>query len=204
MTLASITALFASMLVLALLPSISVLTVTTRSATSGFLHGAFTALGIVVGDTLFILLAISGLSLLAETMGELFSLVKYAGGVYLIWLGVKLWLASPETVNDMGAVDASFVPSFLAGLFVTIGDQKAIFFYLGFLPAFIDLQNISIEETAIIVSVAIVAVGGVKLGYAFVAAKAGNTLKEFKVIKVLNKVAGLILLSIGVFLIVVT
>jgi threonine/homoserine/homoserine lactone efflux protein len=44
----------------------------------------------VVGDFVFILLAVYGLSAIAETMGNQFVLVKYLGGAYLIWLGVSL------------------------------------------------------------------------------------------------------------------
>jgi threonine/homoserine/homoserine lactone efflux protein len=60
LTVSSIAALFAAMIVLASIPSVSVMAVSARSATSGFIHGAFTALGIVVGDIIFIILAIYG------------------------------------------------------------------------------------------------------------------------------------------------
>ena len=55
MTFSSIVALFSAMVVLAFIPSVSVLAVSTRSATSGFIHGVFTTLGIVVGDIIFII-----------------------------------------------------------------------------------------------------------------------------------------------------
>ncbi|NJM63549.1 MAG: LysE family transporter, partial [Oscillatoriales cyanobacterium RU_3_3] len=77
MTLSSIGALFCAMTVLAAIPSISVLAVSTRSAAFGFIHGVFTTLGIVVGDIIFILIAILGLSLLAQKMGSLFFAIKY-------------------------------------------------------------------------------------------------------------------------------
>ncbi|HBE31773.1 MAG TPA: hypothetical protein DD990_10680, partial [Cyanobacteria bacterium UBA11368] len=51
---------------------------------SGFIHGVFATIGIVLGDIIFIIIAIWGLSFLAETMGNLFVLIKYIGGAYLI------------------------------------------------------------------------------------------------------------------------
>jgi threonine/homoserine/homoserine lactone efflux protein len=69
MNLSSIFALFIAMVVLAAIPSLSVLTVSTRAATAGFIHGVFTAIGIVVGDIIFILLALGGLSVLATKLG---------------------------------------------------------------------------------------------------------------------------------------
>ena len=90
MTLGSIATLFGAMVILAFVPSVSVLAVTTRSAASGFIHGVFTTAGIVVGDVFFIILAIFGLLVLAEAMGSLFVLINYLGGAYLIWLGIVL------------------------------------------------------------------------------------------------------------------
>ena len=58
MTLSSMIALFGAMLVLAAMPSSSVLLVISRSAASGFVHGSLAALGIVAGDIIFILIAI--------------------------------------------------------------------------------------------------------------------------------------------------
>ena len=58
LSLNSMVALFTSMLILAAIPSVSVMTVTARSATAGFTHGAMTGLGIVVGDV--ILMAMIG------------------------------------------------------------------------------------------------------------------------------------------------
>ena len=84
-------ALFTAMAVLAAVPSTSVLVVSARSASSGFRHGALTAAGIVLGDIVFILLAVFGLALLVEVMGPAFVLVKYAGGAYLLWLGAMIW-----------------------------------------------------------------------------------------------------------------
>ena len=80
LTLGSIIALFGSMIVLAFIPSVSVLVVSARSAANGFTHGVFTTIGIVTGDIIFIILAIYGLSVLAEFMGSRFSLIKYPGG----------------------------------------------------------------------------------------------------------------------------
>ena len=60
MTFSSIAALFGSMIVLAIIPSPSVFAVVARSIASGFTHGFVTVIGIVVGDFIFITLAITG------------------------------------------------------------------------------------------------------------------------------------------------
>lgn len=203
MTLSSIVALFSGMVILAAIPSVSVLAVSTRSATFGFIHGVFTTLGIVLGDIVFIVIAILGLSFLAETMGSFFVLIKYLGGVYLILLGIALFRAKSRDMEIGKVVKSSLFSSFLTGLFITLGDQKATLFYLGFFPAFVDLSQVSWFDTGIIIAIATVAVGGVKLGYAFLANKA-RLLISSKITKAINIVAGCVMIAVGVFLIIKT
>lgn len=201
MTFHSIVALFSAMVILAAIPSLSVLTVLTRSASFGLIHGVFTTLGIVVGDVVFILIAIWGLSLLAATLGGIFIAIKYLGGFYLIFLGIGLCWSKPKSNLKAGEVTgSSLVSSFLAGLLITLGDQKATLFYLGFFPAFLDMSEISYVETAVVVATAIVAVGGVKLAYAFMANSA-KFLVSPRVKNSLNTAAGCVMIAVGVFVI---
>ncbi|MBD2259435.1 LysE family translocator [Pseudanabaena sp. FACHB-2040] len=200
LTFSSMVALFSALIVLAAIPSVSVLAVSTRAATSGFIHGVFTAMGIVLGDIIFILIAIWGLSFLAETMGSLFALIKYLGGAYLIGLGIALCRSKSSSVESEEAVDSSLLSSFLTGLAITMGDQKATLFYLGFFPAFLDISEVSYFDTAIIIAIAAVAVGGVKLGYAFMADRA-RLLISSRIRKGMNLVAGCVMIAVGVLLI---
>jgi len=200
MTVSNIVALFSAMVVLALIPSVSVLAVSARSSSSGFIHGVFTTIGIMVGDILFILLAIFGLSVLAETMGSLFVFTKYIGGVYLIWLGINLWRSKKETVETERMKETSLLSSFLAGLLITLGDQKAVLFYLVFFPAFLDVSTISFLDTSIIIAMAVIALGGVKLGYAFMAVRTSQFFKSSSAIKRINRTASAVMIGLGLFL----
>lgn len=200
MTYSSAVLLFFAMAVLAAIPSVSVLTVAARSAAYGFMHGAFTALGIVVGDILFILLAIFGLAFLAEVMNDLFVWVKYFGGAYLIWLGITLWKSNSKISATENNLESSLLSSFLTGLLITLADHKAIFFYLGFFPAFLNLENINLLDTSIIVLITIIAVGGTKLVYAFLAGKT-KQLMNAKLHRTINITAGILMMTIGIYVI---
>ena len=197
MTISSAIALFSAMVVLALLPSLSVMTVLARSASLGFRHGAITSLGIVMGDIFYILLAIYGLAVLAERMTGLMVVIQYLGAIYLMWLGLSLWRIKPTSTNIKPTSEASFISSFLAGFLLTLGDQKAIFFYLSFFPAFIDLSTLSIVDAATVVAIATTAVGGIKLGYALIAARAGSLLQRNKVNQWMNLAAGTVMIAVG-------
>ncbi|NOZ10789.1 MAG: LysE family translocator [Gammaproteobacteria bacterium] len=200
LTSSSIAALFGVMVVGASIPGVSVLAVSARSAASGFIHGAFTTLGIVVGDIIFILLAILGLSVLVETMGSLFVFVKYLGAIYLVYLGWVLWRSKSEAVETEGAVGSSLLSSFMTGLFITLGDQKAILFYFGIFPAFFDLSVMSYFDVGIIIVITVVAVGGVKIGYAFMASKSKLFLLGPRARVKMSKIAGCVMIGTGVFL----
>jgi threonine/homoserine/homoserine lactone efflux protein len=201
LTLTNIAALAGIMILGALVPSVSVLAVSSRSAALGFAHGALTSAGIVAGDIVFILIAIFGLSVLADLTGSHFALIKYFGAAYLIWLGIMLWRSKPKTDGVEESSKTSMPSSFLLGLLITLADQKAILFYLGFFPGFIDLSTLSLADTGIILVIAAVAVGGPKLLYAFMAGKAGLIFRNSKATRAINIAAGSVLVGVGVFLV---
>lgn len=202
LTLSNIAALSAIMFVGALIPGVSVLAVSSRSVAFGFSHGVLTTMGIVVGDIIFILIAILGLSMLAETMGNFFVLVKYLGGAYLIWLGITLWRSKSKSAETEKTLESSLLSSFLTGLFITLGDQKAIFFYLGFFPAFVDLSSLTFIDTGIIILIATFIIVSIKLGYALLAIKSSQLFNNTLINKRLNMIAGAIMTGVGLFLVV--
>ena len=194
----NIAALAGIMVLGASVPSVSVLVVSARSAALGFAHGALTSAGIVVGDMIFILIAIYGLSVLASLLGDHFVLIKYLGGAYLIGLGIVLWASKPkaEGVKQSSAMSSSF----LTGLLITLGDQKAILFYLGFLPAFVNLSALSLTDTGIILAIATCAVGGPKLLSAFLGERAGMLFEGSKAARTINVFAGSVMVGVGVYI----
>lgn len=195
LTFTSALALFGAMALLAALPSISVLAVTSRAVTSGFAAGAAVSLGVVVGDIAFILVAVLGLAVLVEALGPWFVLVRLLGGLYLIWLGLNLWRATGKE-DEVRASRPSPASSFITGLLITLGDQKAIFFYLGFFPAFLDLSLMTALDIALVALIAAVSVGGVKLMYAWMAARAGHMVTARHAL-VLGRVGGMVLVAAG-------
>jgi threonine/homoserine/homoserine lactone efflux protein len=192
--------LLGSLIVLAIVPSVSVLAVTARAVAFGFTHGLFTALGIVVADILFILVAVYGLALIADMMGEQFRFIQFIGAGYLIWLGISLWRADAHSRRCETVRQSSWSSSFLTGFLITLGDQKAIFFYLGFFPAFIDLSTMTPMDTLIIVLIAIVGVGGAKLVYAFLADRASVMFKDSRALRGMNVLAAGIMIAVGIAL----
>ncbi|MCK4675977.1 MAG: LysE family translocator [Gammaproteobacteria bacterium] len=204
MTIIDSISLFVIMVTLAIIPGTSVALVITRSATLGVANGIAVSLGIVLGDLIFILLAILGLSIVAETMGGFFLVIKYLAGAYLLWIGYTLLTSSTKNTITVstGNTTGNFITSFLAGFFLTLGDIKAIFFYVSLFPAFIDPSILKLTDVFIIMLVTIVTVGGVKIAYAISARRAVTMTKGLKLEKAAKKFAGCFMIGAGSYLIV--
>ena len=89
--------------------------------------------------------------------------------------------------------------SFATGLLITLGDQKAVLFYLGFLPAFMNLGLVTAPDVVVIAIVAALSVGGVKLLYAAAASRA-RILLGTRVAHGMNRVAAGVMIAVGLFL----
>lgn len=196
--------LFGIMVVLAALPSTSVALVVTRSATLGVANGFSVAAGIVLGDLVFIMLAILGLSFVAETMGGLFMVIKYLGAFYLLWFGFSLLKSQSNIKIKTNSIrkNGNLITSFLAGLILTLGDVKAIVFYVSLFPMFIDLAALKVTEVLIVILVTVVSVGGVKVLYALFAEKIANLTREQKYENTARKAAGGLMIGAGTYLII--
>ncbi|MEO0327886.1 MAG: LysE family translocator [Pseudomonadota bacterium] len=206
MTLFEIAALFVILAAMAALPSSSVALVVARSAMFGISNGIATALGIVAGDLVFIAMAVLGMTVLAEQMGALFVIIKYAAATYLIWFGITLVRSQLQRNKTSAAPDAvktssgKLATSFSAGLLLTLGDVKAILFYASLLPTFVDLAALTMGDIFLVSAVTVVAVGGVKIIYAIVAKQIAGAASSLRYVRQLKICAGSALVAVGGYL----
>ncbi len=198
MTIESILGLSLAMLILAASPGPGVFASVSQALSSGFRSSLDVISGIVLGDLLFLMFAILGLSSIARAMGEFFFIVKIAGGAYLIWLGVKMWITAPSAAGLKRNVGkGGGRQRFTGGLLITLGNPKVILFYIGFLPTFVDLSNLAISDVAIIAAL-ITGVLFIVLGvYAYCAARARRLFTSRRALKNLNRCAGTIMVGAG-------
>ena len=194
--------MFSAMLALAIIPDASAMVVAARSLSSGFKQGVVVIVGIVTGDLIFILFAVFGLTAVAEVMDSLFVFIKYFGAAFLVFMGVMLFREKPKTIELDGIKETSTKANFLCGLLITLGDPKAILFYISFLPAFIDLSEFRLLDIAIVLATAIAALCCTKLVYAFMADKSRVLFKSETAKRTINIIAGLVMLGTAVFLVI--
>jgi threonine/homoserine/homoserine lactone efflux protein len=190
-------ALVLALTILGISPGPAWAAVVTTSIGRGFLPAAAMVMGIALGDVFFLLLAVLGLALLAKALGTLFLLVKFAGAAYLIWLGIKLWRHPPAVVGSVAAPSRALGP-FFGGFALTLGNPKVIAFYLGFLPAVIDLRSLTAWDIGLVAVTTFAIIATILSGYAAVAAGSRRFLLRERVRRGMSRVLGSTLIGTGV------
>jgi len=114
--------------------------------THGVLHGQrktlFTIFGGVLGFVVVIALSLFGIGALLKASLAWLTALKWAGGAYLVWLGIQVWRSPPVGVRIEGtAAPRSGWSLFQQGALSALTNPKALLFFAAFLPQFIDPQR---------------------------------------------------------------
>ncbi len=123
---------------LLLLPGPAVLYILTRSVAQGRRAGLASVLGIELASLTHAVAAALGLSALLLTSALTFSVVKYLGAAYLIYLGVRTLLVREERQRAPVPAPRSFSQLFAQGFLVNLLNPKTALFFYAFLPQFVD------------------------------------------------------------------
>lgn len=124
--------------ILILIPGPVVTLVVANSLRHGSSSGLATVAGASIGNAILLGATAVGLVAFFALMSEIFEVVRWAGAVYLIWLGIKAWRAGGgQGALAMPAAQSSQAV-FMQGFLIAITNPKAIVFYIAFLPQFID------------------------------------------------------------------
>ncbi|MBT4888909.1 MAG: LysE family translocator [Rhodospirillales bacterium] len=181
-------------------PGPGVMATIGRGMTHGFWQTQYFVMGIALGDLTYLLSAIFGLAAIATHFEGVFTIIRWIGVAYLIYLGIKAWTAPPVDPRDIKVGSPKPVAGFLGGLFLTLGNPKAIMFYLGFLPAFIDMKNLSGTDIGIVVTIDVVVLVTTMATYAFLSSSARMILRSPRAIKYFNRSAGTVMIGTGAFI----
>ena len=123
--------------VLVAIPGPAVLYIVSTGIGRGRRMAVASVLGIETGGLVHVLAAGAGLSAILARSAIAYSVIKYLGAAYLIYLGIKT-LRSPEVDNvDVGANDRSWGQAYRRGVLVNAFNPKVALFFLAFLPQFV-------------------------------------------------------------------
>jgi threonine/homoserine/homoserine lactone efflux protein len=201
MTSGTYVAFAGALFLMVITPGPGILACVSRSLTSGFKMAAFVALGIITGDVIFVLTALYGLAAVADLMGEVFVIVKYLGAIYLIWLGYRTWM-SDDTINAVeDRTGSSPVSCYLSGLCITLGNPKAIVFYLSFFPAFIDLSCVEASDIVKTLVIVLCVLTTVLSAYSLGASRVRRVFRSRRAFRNMKRCSGGAMISAGVMMV---
>lgn len=131
-------------LILLLTPGPAVLYIIARSMDQGRLAGFVSVLSIEVGNSFHVLAAALGLSAIILSSALAFTVIKYLGAAYLVYLGLRRLFARDQTPQITDFQQRSLKRVFSQGVLVAILNPKTALFFLAFLPQFVDPYNGSV------------------------------------------------------------
>jgi homoserine/homoserine lactone efflux protein len=119
-------------------PGPAVLFVVSCAMTRGARAGLAAALGILAGNTFYFALSATGIAAVIVASSWLFSLLKWAGAAYLVWLGVRMLLQRAARTPAPSSAPQPARRAFARGFVVQAANPKALVFFVALLPQFID------------------------------------------------------------------
>jgi threonine/homoserine/homoserine lactone efflux protein len=125
-------------LVLLVVPGPSVLYIVARSIEGGRTAGLVSVLGVQTGAMVHIAFAAVGLSAILASSAVAFSVIKWLGAAYLVWLGLRRIFGRDEGDKDVTVEPAPLSRVFSQGVIVNTLNPKTALFFLAFLPQFVD------------------------------------------------------------------
>jgi len=192
-------AFVAASAVLLAIPGPTILLVISYALGHGRRFAAATVAGVALGDFTAMTASMLGLGALLAASATIFTLLKWIGAAYLIYLGIKLWrapVAGPET-GEAPVRNDKALRIFLHAYVVTALNPKSIIFFVAFLPQFLDTSR-PVFMQMVIFEVTFLVLATLNAGtYALMAAMARQTIRKPTVQRIVNCTGGSLMVAAG-------
>ncbi len=130
----------------AAIPGPGMTALVARSVSSGAVAGFMMLAGLILGDLIYLSVAVFGLAVIANSYTSVFTLINWAASLYLFILAWQFWCHQPQEINiDQKVTKRELASAWFSGLTITLGNPKTIAFYLAILPLVISLNNVSLQ-----------------------------------------------------------
>lgn len=195
-------AFVAASAVVLVIPGPTVLLVSGFALSHGARRAWWAAFGVALGDATALGCSLLGLGAFLQTSAHLFSLLKWAGALYLVWMGVKMMRSrggAPGACSPGAARGGSALRMAAQAYVVTALNPKSMIFFVAFVPQFLtpgpDMATQMLVVLATFVPLAFVNV----LGYVLLAASARRAAVSPRVLGLFNRAGGSVLVAAGVW-----
>ena len=184
---------------LLLIPGPTVLLVLSYAISKGRSVALASAAGVALGDLIAMTTSLIGLGALVLASATLFTILKWVGAIYLVWLGLKLLRSAPS--DALGAVSANREVTahsvFGHAAIVTALNPKSIAFFVAFVPQFVDPKAALLPQFAILTGTFVGFAALNALAYALLADRLRATIGKPAVIAWLTRAGGGALIAMG-------
>lgn len=170
-------------------------------AASGGMRNAFgPIMGIHAGNFIWYFMSAIGLLALVQTAPNLYSFIRWAGVVYLLWMAFNMLRENASRLKIKEGGQVRFIQGFFSGLAVHLSNPKALLFYAAFLPQFID-PNINIfYQIIILASITIVTESIGLIFYSSLAAGARHMMNGDKIALWAHNISAYVLIGVAIFM----
>ena len=190
-----------ALLILFLTPGPVWLALMARTVATGF-YGAWPlALGVAVGDVVWPLLAILGLSWVTSEFENALTILRWVACVFFLWLGWTVIRSADKTIRaDSRLTRPGMIAGFLAGVAAILGNPKAILFYMGVLPGFFDLSGVTPQDIVVICVLSLIVPLIGDLCFAWFIDRVRALVSSPEALRRMNLTAGALLIVVGMIL----
>lgn len=184
------------------IPGPTMLMVLSYALSQGRRVALATAAGVALGDTIAMTASLAGLGALVQTSALLFGVLKWAGAVYLCYLGLRMLRSNPAAaLAAAGTAAPEVTPAqvFRHAAAVTSLNPKSIAFFVAFVPQFLSPGVAFLPQAAILTATFVTMATLTALSIALLAHRLRRRLENPKGLRWLNRTGGGALLAMGLF-----
>ena len=156
--------------------------------------------GVILGDLIAMSVTLAGLGIVLAASASVFTMMKWAGALYLAWMGIGMIRKAGTATAELQAVgQRGSGTAFRDGFIVTLLNPKSIGFFIAFVPQFIDSANPVVPQFLIMI-VTFVGLGGINvLAYALLAARLRDKVTRPGALAWLQRAGGGVLICLAAF-----
>ncbi len=188
----SFVALIVATSILVMIPGLNVALIVANSLKYGFRMGVVTVLGTTAGAGLQLLLVVFGLAAVIAAAAEALTWIKWAGVVYLVFLGIRTWREQPGDLSTVEAAPAMF----WRGCMVALLNPKTLVFNAAFIPQFVGAGSATVAQIGLVAAVYLTVLLLGDILWAAFATSAGGLLGRYGRLR--NRLTGAFLAAAGI------
>lgn len=199
MELTSIINFFFILFVFAVIPGPATFAVLSISTRYSLIASLLLAAGITVGDLVYTSAVLFSFSLFEEILSPIFFYIKIVGAIYIAYLGLSLIFKKPKKFKEQ-KVKKNLWVQFSLGFFLCLSNPKPMVFYFLVFPQFIDLNNVTLKSSLIIMSVITITIFFTLAMFGFLGQFIKKYLLKDKSLKLFNVISGVLFLIVSFYL----